>query len=316
MNEFKLSTPVAFIIFNRPDTTERVFTEIAKAKPPKLLVIGDGARSGREGEAEKVALCRAIIERVDWACELLTNYSEINLGCKERVSSGLDWVFEQVEEAIILEDDCLPNQTFFRFCEEMLTRYSEDQRISMVSGNNFQFGKSVTDCSYYFSKYTHIWGWASWRRAWRSYDVKASAWPQFLKEGWLDQVSANCGEKEYWLDAFNGVYAGSIDTWDYQWSLACFSEGSISIMPNINLISNIGFGENATHTFGESIYANLPTVEMNFPLTHPVFFLPNLKADMFTAMGMFNISWSRRLLKNMGFISLVRHIKRVIKSVL
>ena len=149
MSDFQLKTPVAFIIFNRPDTTERVFAEIVKAKPPKLLVVGDGPRANREGDAAKVAAARAITKRVDWPCEVLTNFSEVNLGCKVRVSSGLDWVFEQVPEAIILEDDCLPHQTFFRFCEELLERYRDDQRIGMISGDNFQFGHTINDDSYF-----------------------------------------------------------------------------------------------------------------------------------------------------------------------
>src|SRR5665648_587346 len=169
MSNFQLKTPVAFIIFNRPETTRRVFAEIAKARPTKLLVIADGPRATHPDDAEKCAVVRAIIDGVDWDCEVLKNYSDVNLGCKRRVSSGLDWVFDTVEEAIILEDDCLPHPTFFRFCEEMLAKYRDDKRIAMISGDNFQFGKKRTEYSYYFSRYTHIWGWASWRRAWDNY---------------------------------------------------------------------------------------------------------------------------------------------------
>ena len=152
------STPVAFIIFNRPDTTKRVFAEIAKARPPKLLVIADGPRADHPADVEKCAAVRAIIDGVDWDCEVLKNYSDVNLGCKRRVSSGLDWVFDTVEEAIILEDDCLPHPTFFRFCEEMLEKYRDDKRIAMISGDNLQFGRKRTGYSYYFSRYPHIWG--------------------------------------------------------------------------------------------------------------------------------------------------------------
>src|SRR6185369_14461868 len=172
MADWALTTPVAFIIFNRPDTTEKVFAEIARARPPKLLVIADGPRAGRAGEADRCAATRAIIDRVDWDCKVLTNYSDVNLGCKNRVASGIDWVFEQVPEAIILEDDCLPDPTFFRFCEELLIRYREDERISQICGANFQFGRKRSNDSYYFSRYNHIWGWASWRRAWQHYDRK------------------------------------------------------------------------------------------------------------------------------------------------
>lgn len=161
MYDFQLKTPVAFLIFNRPDTTRRVFAEIAKARPPKLLVVADGPRADHPDDVEKCAAVRAIIDGIDWDCKVLTNYSDINLGCKRRVSSGLDWVFDTVEEAIILEDDCLPHPAFFRFCEEMLNKYRDDKRIAMISGDNFQFGRKRTEYSYYFSRYPHIWGWAS-----------------------------------------------------------------------------------------------------------------------------------------------------------
>ena len=283
MSEFKLKTPVAFIIFNRPDTTERVFAEIAKAKPPKLLVVGDGPRAGREGEAEKVAATRTIIARVDWPCEVITNFSEINLGCKLRVSSGLDWVFEQVEEAIILEDDCLPNPTFFRFCQEMLARYRDDQRIGMISGDNFQFGNMRNQDSYYFSKYVHIWGWASWRSKWQeSYDVSLEKWPLVRESKWLGDILGRKEEVAYWTNIFEKVYLGKIDTWDYQWVFANFIQGRVNIMPNVNLISNIGFGRpDATHTLANSKEANLPTEAMMFPLIHPLVLVVNTAADNF-----------------------------------
>lgn len=312
MSDFQLTTPVAFIIFNRPDTTERVFAEIARSRPQKLLVVGDGPRANRPGEAEKVAACRAIINRVDWPCEVLTNYSEINLGCKVRVSSGLDWVFAQVPEAIILEDDCLPHPTFFRFCQELLERYRDDERIGMISGDNFQFGKFVSDDSYYFSKYAHIWGWATWRRAWINYDVNANIWPKYKKEGWLDVFCDNIGEKAYWLNAFSGVYEGRINTWDYQWSLTCFSQGHISIMPNRNLVSNIGFGKDATHTFGSSIYANMSVDDLTFPLSHPVIYRPNRFADKHTANTVFHMNWFGRLLFKYPRIKHLRRVKSLL----
>jgi len=256
--DFQLTTPVAFIIFNRPDTTERVFAEIAKAKPTKLLVIGDGARVNRPEEAEKVAAARAIIQRVDWECEVLTNFSEVNLGCKRRVSSGIDWVFEQVEEAIILEDDCLPDPSFFCFCQELLERYRHDQRIGLISGDNFQFGRRRNDDSYYFSKYVHIWGWATWRDRWAgSYDVTMAKWPRIRDEAWLTDIVGNAHEADFWSKVFERVHRGEIDTWDYQWVFANWVEGRLTILPAMNLISNIGFDANATHTTGDSELANL-----------------------------------------------------------
>lgn len=295
MSDFKLTIPVAFIIFNRPDTTERVFAEIAKAKPLKMLVVGDGPRDNRQGEAEKVAAARAIIQRVDWDCEVLTNFSDINLGCKKRVSSGIDWVFEQVEEAIILEDDCLPDPTFFRFCQEMLQRYRHDQRIGMVSGDNFQFGRRYGGDSYYFSKYVHIWGWASWRDRWiGSYDVTMAKWPRVHDEGRLTDMVGDAREAVYWGKIFARVYRGEIDTWDYQWVFANWIESRLSIIPATNLISNIGFGENATHTTDVSNFANLPVASMEFQLTHPVGVFRSIRADRISVQELFQISlWMR-----------------------
>lgn len=270
MPEFQLKTPIAFIIFNRPDTTERVFEEIAKAKPPKLLVVGDGARTNRAGEESKVAATRAIIGRVDWDCEVLTNFSDVNLGCKRRVSSGIDWIFEHVEDAIILEDDCLPHPTFFRFCEELLEHYRTDQRISQISGNNFQFGYKLNNDSYYFSRCNHIWGWATWRDRWQNdYDVEMRSWPRIRDEGRINDWFSSVGEQKRWSATFDKVHQQMVDTWDYQLCFAQLLQGRLSILPNINLISNIGFGANATHTTSHNIYANIPTEEMQFPLRHP-----------------------------------------------
>lgn len=305
MSDFKLTTPVAFIIFNRPDTTERVFAEIAKAKPPKLLVVADGARATKAGEAEKVAVTRAIINRVDWDCEVLTNYSDVNLGCKHRVSSGIDWVFQQVEEAIILEDDCLPEATFFRFCQEMLERYRHDQRIGMISGDNFQFGRKRNDDSYYFSKYVHIWGWATWRDRWQGcYDVELNKWPAIRDGGWLVDMLGNTKEAASWSKTFEKTYKGKVDTWDYQWVFANWVEGRINIMPNLNLISNIGFGAEATHTVSFSHLADLSISSMIFPLIHPIALIRNLEADHFAFKNSINIPLYKRIYnKLLGFIN-------------
>ena len=280
MPEFQLTTPVAFIIFNRPDTTERVFAEIARAHPPKLLVVGDGPRANREGEAAKVAATRAIINRVDWPCEVLTNFSESNLGCKVRVSSGLDWVFEQVPEAIILEDDCLPHPTFFRFCQELLERYRDDQRIGMISGDNFQLGHTINDDSYYFSNINHIWGWASWRSRWQhDYDVDLKLWPKIRDEGRFYDWFSSKAEQDNFAESLENVYQGKIDTWDYQWQFASRLNGRIAVMPNVNLISNIGFGAGATHTTGQSEFSNLPIAQIEFPLKHPFGLFPSTELD-------------------------------------
>jgi hypothetical protein len=305
MSDFKLTTPVAFIIFNRPDTTERVFAEIAKAKPLKLLVVADGARTSKAGEAERVAATRDIINLVDWDCEVLTNYSDVNLGCKRRVSSGIDWVFQQVEEAIILEDDCLPDPTFFRFCQEMLERYRYDQRIGMISGDNFQFGRKRNDDSYYFSKYVHIWGWATWRDRWQAgYDAELNKWPAIRDGGWLFDMLGNVKEAESWSGILENTYKGKVDTWDFQWVFANWVESRINVMPNVNLISNIGFGADATHTVSLSHFANMSTSPITFPLIHPVGVIRNTEADRFTLENSINGPIYKRIYnKLLGFIN-------------
>ena len=294
MPEFKLNTPVAFLIFNRPETTERVFNEIAKARPPKLLVVADGPRASRAGEAERCAQTRAVIARVDWDCEVLTNFSEVNLGCKMRVATGIDWIFQQVEEAIILEDDCLPEPSFFRYCEEMLARYRDNHRVGMVSGGNLQFGRQRGEGSYYFSRYTHIWGWASWRRAWSLYDREITRWPAFRDQGWLDRLFETQGERDYWRTSFQLVYDGKLDTWDCSWTFAALVNGLLQVVPNENLISNIGFGPDATHTHVEGAHANMPTAPIDCPLKHPDFVLQDIDADRFIASDQIAPSFARR----------------------
>ncbi|OBQ19589.1 MAG: hemolytic protein HlpA-like protein [Anabaena sp. WA113] len=272
-------TPIAFFIFRRPDLTTQVFEAIRQAKPKKLLVVADGPRN--ESEAILCQQARAVIETVDWDCEILRNYVDENLGCRKRVSSGLDWVFAQVEEAIVLEDDCLPSPSFFHFCETLLERYRDDERIMHISGNNLQFGQHRTNYSYYFSKYNHIWGWASWKRAWKHYDLEMKTWEEFKISKITNSIHSHSYEQNYWLNIFETVHKGLIDTWDYQWTYACWSQGGLSILPNVNLVSNIGFRDDATHTKGESELANLSTEDI-YEICHPSFLVRDYTADEYT----------------------------------
>jgi hypothetical protein len=246
------------------------------------LVVADGPREGRLGEGRKCAAVRKIIDKVDWPCEVLKNYSDTNLGCRRRVSSGLDWVFSTVEEAIILEDDCLPHTTFFRFCEELLGRYREDERIGIISGNNFQFGKRRTGYSYYFSIYPHIWGWASWRRVWELYDVAMRSWPEIRDGGWFYDIFSDGRTGKYWTGIFEQTYRNEVDAWAYQLAFSIWTHGGLTVLPNVNLVSNIGFGEGATHTSRGSFVANLPVEPMEYPLLHPSFVVRDTRADRFT----------------------------------
>lgn len=291
MSDFQLNTAVALIIFNRPDTTEKAFAAIAVVKPPKLLVIADGPRPDRPGEAEKCAVARAIIDLVDWDCEVLKNYSDVNLGCRWRVSSGLDWVFEQVEEAIIVEDDCLPHPTFFRFCEELLEYYRDDERIMVISGNNFQLGRLQNKDSYYFSRYPHCWGWSTWKRSWKYHEVEMKFWPTIRDAKILQYIFQNSHQEKYWQKIFQYTYDEKLSSWNASWTFSCWMQNSLTILPSVNLVSNIGFSEQATHTRGKSRLANLPVQAMEFPLKHPTFMIRNAQADNFTERIIFSKTW-------------------------
>ena len=281
MDAFKLTTPIAFIIFNRPDTTKKVFEVIRQAKPKQLYIIADGARSNKSGEEQKCLETRAITEQVDWDCEVSRNYAPKNLGCRNRVTTGLDWVFNNVEEAIILEDDCLPHPTFFRFCQELLTKYKNDKRVMMVSGNkvlpDYEYNKS----SYYFSSYAHIWGWATWQRVWANYDVEMKDWTQ---NNSIDFFSPHLPKKstiKFWRAIIDDVYKKEIDTWDTQIQYYFWKQNGLTVIPAKNLVVNLGFGLEATNTAGSGgLYERMKLCSIDFPLIHPELIKPNIEADI------------------------------------
>ncbi len=271
--------PVAMMVFNRPDLTTRLFEVVRAARPSRLLVVADGPRPGRPGEAEACARVRAAVDRVDWPCEVEREFSEVNLGCRRRISSGLDWVFRQAEEAIILEDDCIPDPAFFRFCDEVLERHRGDERIMAVTGCNYLFGRPRGTASYYFSHHMLVWGWASWRRAWRHYDVAMTDWPAFRRGPWLRDVlgsRAAAAGLRYRLDL---THAGRIDTWDYQWSFAILRREGLVATPSVNLVRNVGAGPDATHPTEEGLLHNQTVGQFAFPIVHPDEIRRDVEAD-------------------------------------
>jgi hypothetical protein len=273
--------PVAFFVFNRPELTAQVYERIRAARPKRLLVVADGPRPTRPEDVQLCQATRAIVSSPDWPCELLTNFAKQNLGCRRRVSSGLDWVFRHCPEAIILEDDCLPGASFFKFCSEMLSHYRDDTRIMHVSGDNYQDGRRRGNGSYFFSRYPLSWGWASWRRAWRHYDVKVSTWPAAYRERWLESILESPKEIRHWEGNFEGTYLGQIDTWDYQWVFTCWRQGGLSIHPNQNLVSNIGVGPDATHFKEDHNTVGIPIRELD-DCVHPDKIIRDAEADRFT----------------------------------
>lgn len=260
-------TPVALFVFNRPEVTQRTFEAVARAKPKRLALVADGPR--HRADETLCELTRKIVADVHWDCEVSTLFSDRNLGCRENVARGLSWVFSQYDRAIILEDDCVPAADFFQFCDQLLARYADDERVTMIGGSAPADGVS-SPFSYLFSRYTLIWGWATWRRAWSGYDVDMNAWPEDRDGGLLERWLEDADERLHWRRRFDKTHAGHT-TWDHQWTLHCWRRAGLTALPTTNLVTNIGFGSDATHTTSLSAAARLsvPSGSIDFPLRHP-----------------------------------------------
>lgn len=291
-----MRSPVLLLVFNRPDTTARVFDAIRTARPTRLYVAADGPRRSRPAEFELCEQTRRIATAIDWPCELTTLLREENLGCKRAVSSAISWFFDREPEGIVLEDDCLPDPSFFAYCDAMLERYRADHRVMCVSGDNFIAGHWQPEHSYYFSRYAHIWGWASWARAWKHYDVDLkSPGNEPVVEVVNRTFPKSANVRAHWLGLLTQITAGRIDTWDYQWAYTLWRCNGLSCMPRVNLISNIGFGPGATHTVSaESKLAGLAAGTMVMPLNHPATVACSDEADAWTEADIFEIG-SRNL---------------------
>lgn len=285
------NTPILFLIFNRPKTEKRVFEQIRKIKPKYLYVAADGPRKGKEGESKKSLEARRIVdEGVDWSCEVKKLYRKENLGCKLAVSGAIDWFFDNVEEGIVLEDDCVPDVTFFRFCETMLKKYRSNPRIMHISGDNYQINEMKESNSYYFSRYPNIWGWATWRRAWEKYQINIKGWKKSSNKKIFKGFSFI--ERKYWGNNFDFVACNMVDTWDYQWIYNVFNHDGLAIISGVNLIDNIGFGSDATHTKGVSSL-NFTTSEIRFPLKYKNKILSDRYRDLYTSREIFKINLSQ-----------------------
>ena len=281
---------ILFLVFNRPDTTRKVFETIRKAQPLRLYVASDGPRLEKSGEDDQVREVQKIATKVDWNCEVKTFFRDRNLGCKMAVSSAITWFFKHEEDGIILEDDCVPSQSFFPYCQELLEKYRDDTRIMAISGDNFQKKKKHSSSSYYFSRYPHCWGWATWKRAWTFYDGMLLAWPEIKEERLLGDIgSGEDGFLNYWSRIFDNCYAGKIDSWAYPWTFSCWLQSGMTVLPNVNLVSNIGFGIEATHTKKVDSISKTSVGEMDFPMLHPEYVIRNFVADRYTDKHIFNI---------------------------
>ena len=270
MHTTQFETPILLLLFNRPQLTARIFESVRQCQPKKLYVAADGPRPEKRGEWKVCAETRKVLEKVDWECEVKTLLRDENLGCGRAVSEGITWFFECEEQGIILEDDCLPDPSFFPFCAEMLARFRDDERVGSVSGDNFFPAALQSSQPYHFSKYVQIWGWASWRRFWKLYDFHLEGplreWEEIIRK-----VNPIENHAKYWIQIFKALRSGLIDTWDYQVMFSAWRASVVHIYPGKNLIVNLGYGADATHTNFESpLTQHQSTAVTGFDLTLPV----------------------------------------------
>ena len=272
---------VLLLLFNRPSHTEKVLARLRVVRPPRVYVHCDGPRADRPGEAEKVAAVRALVETIDWPCDVLTLYRPENMGLRQGVRGALNWFFEQEPYGIVLEDDCLPDPSFFPFCAELLERYAEEEQIMHIGGSNLteRFTKKLTD-SYVFTRFSFVWGWASWRRAWTKMSINLDGLDTFAAsttaKSWLPSAWA----RYYMQDKFSVTRAGKNNSWAYAWFYSILKSDGLCIVPTLNLVQNTGVGDTAaTHTKGKNALAELPAGQLTFPLQHPVNRMPDPKLE-------------------------------------
>lgn len=270
-----LKPPIVFFIYNRPHTTKKVWEVIVQSRPEKIYVVADGPKA--DAEVQKVADTRAVVAQDPPGCTVVRLYSTHNMGLRQRLRSGLNFVFEHEESAIILEDDCLPHPSFFGYCQALLQHYAHLPEVMHIGGNNFQAGRQVGDGSYYFSIYSHIWGWATWARAWQQYDAAAHE----KKEAIVQKITAlsqgDAWQIQYWSGIADTIGRPDYTAWSYHWLFTLWLHGGKAIVPNRNLVRNIGFGPDATHTkhtIGNSILSH----ECG-PIIHPTESFIDFEAD-------------------------------------
>lgn len=241
--------PVLLLAFSRPDLLRRVLDALRTARPGRLFLAVDGPRPGRADDVETTAACRALAGEIDWPCEVKTRFLETNHGCKLAISGAISWFFEQVEEGIILEEDCEPGAAFIPFCAELLERYRDDPRVGLVSGDNFLPEARWRGEGHGFTRYAFIWGWATWRRAWEKMDHDLVDWPERRASGWLRAVHGTEAEARHWRRIFDHCYVGRrYDSWAFPWMYSCWKAGMLCAYPHANLVSNVGFDERGSHT--------------------------------------------------------------------
>jgi hypothetical protein len=292
--EERYDIPIVIMVFNRPKHTRILLSILSQLRPTQLFVVADGPRDFISSDFELCQEVRNIIDcMVDWPCKLYKNFREDNLGCGLSPARGVDWVFEYVDRVIILEDDCLPSASFFLFCREGLNRFAKNDKVMMISGNNHLLNKKNIDDSYFFSINTQTHGWATWKRAWKKYDFYMSDWPRWRSLYWLYSMHRDVKYALKWLKLFDEVYKNAnskvkYDCWDFQWTYACWKNKALNVIPKKNLVSNIGYGDDATHaTPPDHPLSNLVAEELSFPLNHPAKIEQDRVADAVLARNVY-----------------------------
>ena len=314
--------PVLLLAFNRPDATKQVLDAIRAVEPKCLLVAVDGPRDGNEEDTRNCAAVRRILdEGVNWKTQKLENVSNTNMGLRSRVASAIGWAFSYTDRLIVVEDDCHPSQSFFRFCNELLEKYADNDRVGSICGSNFQRQPFNCPSSYYFSRYSHCWGWATWKRAWEGYDVDMADWPLVRASGWLEKMCPDPRESGYWRKIFDDTQAGRINTWDYQWVYHCWKNNQLAAIPSVNLVKNIGTGSSATNTRDEEEGKHhLTAEEIATPLIHPAEITRHLDADAYSQHFVFGLAKDTSLIGRSSRLfvrlkrSLGKRIERTISS--
>lgn len=313
MTESQFSTPILLILFNRPNITKTTFEEIRKLKPQKLFIAADGPREGNQEDIQKCIEAKKIATKIDWPCEIKTLFHPTNLGCGIAPSTAINWFFDNVTEGIILEDDCLPSQSFFYFCEKLLEFYRDDSRIFHIGGTIYSYRPpNHMKSSYYFHRIPRVGAWATWRRAWQKYDFAMKTFPRFKSNHIIKNIFDEELFQQAWLNIFQinfdkAKHTNKQTAWDFQWTYTVLSQNGLSISPTKNLVSNIGFGENATHTkVFNPFLGNIETYEIDTEnLVHPEFVTPNSDDERWTMKHVFQVDipngllWeTKKLLKN------------------
>jgi len=319
MSTYQAKSPIVLAIFNRPETSDICFQAIRKVQPRTLYISADGPRKNRPDDIERCRRAREIVNRVDWPCDLKTMFHEENQGCRIGTIGAIEWMLDNEEYGIVFDDDCVADPSFFQFCDELLEKYKDDERVMHICGTNFQKKNPIFNNkeSYYFSKISQNWGWATWKRSWmKYYKPHMEGWPEFRKSSSFKNWISNQLFRDYWTYVFDRRARKEIDDWDIAWTYSCMTRNGLCIVPTKNLVTNIGSEPGGTHTFKPNLNTHTPIDSMDFPLIHPKIEVDE-EADDYTHRTIYgvNTNFERKILsffKN-NFPILYKNVKLLMK---